>query len=725
MNNIPKTGVAAFKAYFKEDFISGFSVSLIALPLCLGIAMASGVPPLAGIITAIIGGILASRVSGTFITISGPAAGLIVITLGAAESMGGAFAESGFAGYPHALGAIVIGGLIMALLGVLKVGKVGDFFPSAAVHGMLAAIGVIIMVKLLFPALGVKKPSGEILEVMTEIPHAFLVFHKNELIVSLISIGTLIIHPMLKVKWIKMVPAPMWVLIFAIPLAMYLNEHSLDPAHHLAMVDLQGGLLSGGGLQWPSFVMIGKSAFWIAVIGVALVSSIESLLSAKAVDTLDPYKRKSNLNKDLISMGAGSSVAAVFGGLPMISEIVRSSANVNNGAKTQWANFYHGVFLLIYVLVGVSMIEMIPNAALASMLVYTGFKLAHPREFKHMAKIGKKEIIIFIITLFAVLATDLIIGILIGIIASYAFLIAKGNPIGNLFKTKGEVIGSTIKLEGYLSFSNFLSFKKKMDTLLKNHDKIILDFEKVVFVDHTVIHHIEDYERNAKLAGKDVEILHMDELIPETDHELAARNKNGKIRVDELKLPLITLKRLSWAHQNNYTFFNKVEDYDAWQFYNLTIRRRVRAIENIIHIKTNKEVIDIADITVQIGAQTMTDIEQITIARISGIGNLPRFFMHKTGLTDRIKESLGDKDINFENNPTFSKKYVLRSDDDEAAVRNLFTDELLEFFNSLDNAYFVSNGNDLAFYTKESLLNESETEELIELSKKLIEILNK
>ena len=146
-NEMPKTGLAGFKSHFKEDLISGFSVSLIALPLSLGIALASGVPPLAGVVTAIVGGIIGSRLAGSYVTISGPAAGLIVITLGAAESMGGAYAETGFAGYPHALGAIVIGGLIMAAFGLLKVGKVGDYFPSAAVHGMLAAIGVIIMIK--------------------------------------------------------------------------------------------------------------------------------------------------------------------------------------------------------------------------------------------------------------------------------------------------------------------------------------------------------------------------------------------------------------------------------------------------------------------------------------------------------------------------------------------------------------------------------------------------
>jgi len=282
---IPKKGLAGLKAHLKDDLISGFSVSLIALPLCLGIAIASGVPPLAGLITAIVGGIFCSRISGSFVTISGPAAGLIVITLGAVEAMGGAGAELAYKGCPHPLGAIVIGGLIMAFFGMLKVGKVGDYFPSATVHGMLSAIGVIIIIKQFFPAIGAPSPKGEILEVAEKIPHAFTEINVNALIIALVSLTILIVHPLLKVKLIKAIPAPMWVLVFTIPIA------ALIGTQNLAMVEMPQNLFGKGGFQLPSFAKIGESAFWIAVAGFALVSAIESLLSAKAVDSLDPYKR--------------------------------------------------------------------------------------------------------------------------------------------------------------------------------------------------------------------------------------------------------------------------------------------------------------------------------------------------------------------------------------------------------------------------------------------------
>ena len=403
MNNtsIPKKGFEGLKAHYKNDLSAGFSVSLIALPLCLGIAIASGVPPLAGLIAAIVGGLVASRISGSFVTISGPAAGLIVITLGAAESMGGAGAEAEYAGYPHVLGAIVIGGILMAALGVFKVGKIGDFFPSAAVHGMLAAIGIIIIIKQFFPMIGVTPEKGEILQLASRIPHAVTQFNLYATSIALVALSIMILHPRLNIQWIKTIPAPMWVLIFTIPMAYFLG------VNNLSMVKMPHDLFGSDGFKLPSFEKIGTSAFWVAVTGLTLVSAIESLLSAKAIDSIDPHQRKSNLNKDLISMGVGSSVSAAIGGLPMISEIVRSSANISNGAKTQWANFFHGAFLLFYLLIGVILIEMIPIAALAAMLVFTGFRLANPKEFKHMAEIGLTEFIVFIITIIAVLAGQL------------------------------------------------------------------------------------------------------------------------------------------------------------------------------------------------------------------------------------------------------------------------------------------------------------------------------
>jgi MFS superfamily sulfate permease-like transporter len=718
---IPKKGITGLKAHFKDDLVSGFSVSLIALPLCLGIAIASGVPPLAGLIAAIIGGLIASRISGTFVTISGPAAGLIVITLGAAETMGGAGAEAGYAGYPHVLGAIIIGGLIMAIFGLLKVGKVGDYFPSAAVHGMLAAIGIIIIIKQLFPAIGAPSPKGEILEVATDIPHAFTELNPYALTIALISMAILIVHPILKLKIIKMIPAPMWVLIFTIPTTILLGTENL------AMVEMPQNLFGEGGFQLPSFEKIGESAFWIAVVGFALVSAIESLLSAKAVDSLDPYKRSSNLNKDLISMGAGSSLSALIGGLPMISEIVRSSANVNNGAKTQWANFFHGGFLLIYLLIGASVIEMIPISALAAMLVFTGFKLASPKEFKHMYQIGIMEFEIFVVTLIAVLATDLIIGIVIGILFKYILILFKGTKFKELFKSNldichmGEV--KTIYLKGSQIFSNYLSLKKKMDSGVQKYNELILDFSEVEFVDHTVIEHLEDYARLAKLNGKEVHIKNTNGLNPVSNHPLAARDRRKKAKLDNINIDTRTLQLLSFSNEKNYQFSSKLDDYCEWEFYHFTIRKQILSIENIIQYKKNGMTYQIADITTKTGTEVTADVNKVTAIKVSGIFEVPKFYLQRKDLLEVLKHVFDHNDITFASFPKFSKHYALKADYAEEKVRQFFNEELLSYMETHGTIFMSGNGEDLLVHLEDKLLDLNKIESIIASTEQIVSVL--
>lgn len=720
--NLPKRGLAGLKAHFKDDLISGFSVSLIALPLCLGIAIASGVPPLAGLITAIVGGIICSRISGSFVTISGPAAGLIVITLGAAEAMGGAGAEAGYGGYPHALGAIVIGGLIMALFGLLKVGKVGDYFPSAAVHGMLAAIGIIIIIKQFFPAIGAPSPKGEILEVATEMPHALTELNPYALGIALVSLALLIIHPLLKNKVIKMIPAPMWVLIFTIPMAAVMGTENL------AMVEMPHNLFGEGGFQFPSFAKIGESAFWIAVTGFALVSAIESLLSAKAVDSLDPYKRTSNLDKDLVAMGAGSSLAAAIGGLPMISEIVRSSANINNGAKTQWANFFHGTFLLIYLLVGVVVIEMIPIAALSAMLVFTGFRLASPKEFKHMYQIGLMELEIFVVTLVAVLATDLIIGIAIGILFKYVLLLFKGTKLKELFKSNYEieVVNNvkTIKLKGSQIFSNYLSLKKKLDSGTDKYNEVLLDFSEATFVDHTVMEHLEDYARIAKMKGKDVHITHIDGLNPVSEHPLAARDKNAKTK-HYPHLDNRALQVLSFANQWNYRFENRTDELDKWEFYHLSIRKKLISVAHLVKLWEDNIGYQLADVTTQTGAMTTEDTEKLTVLKISGLPRVPKFYLQKRGFMDDLQKVFDNEEVPFKEFPEFQKRYSVHTDGDVKEAQQFLNKEALQFLESEKQIFLSGNGNELLVHLQDKLLNEKEMEQLLEVSKKLVAQLTK
>lgn len=711
-NQLPKTGLAALKAHFKDDFISGFSVSLIALPLCLGISIASGFPPLAGLITAIVGGIFASRIAGSFVTISGPAAGLIVISLGAIESLGGGGAENLYAGYPHALGAIVVAGLFVALFGVLKLGKVGDYFPSAAVHGMLAAIGIIIMIKQVFVALGVAAPKGEILEQAADIPHAFGELNTYALIVSGLTLAILIAHQYLKIKVIKMIPAPMWVLLIVVPVAQYFG------ADHLKFVDMPENIFGADGIHFPSFEKIGTGAFWIAVTGFALVSGIESLLSAKAVDTIDPYKRSTNLDRDLMAMGGGSSLAAAIGGLPMISEIVRSSANINNGGKTQWANFYHGTLLLIYVLVLSFAIEMIPTSALAAMLVFTGFRLAHPREFKHTAEIGMTELIVFLSTIVGVLATDLLIGIGIGIVVNYVLVFVKGASFSNIFTTTATVEEGKVKFEGSLFFSNYLSIKNKIKSAIGVGKEVTVDFSDTNFIDHTVMHHVETLRKELKRDGIIVTFTGLEALNAVSHHELAERRKGGKKLTGKLNLTRRQGDLISLANSNGWNYTLKQDWNGVWDFYSITLRKKILALENILTIQNGNIAYYVADITTQEGARTTTEFQNITAVKITGLKAFPKFYMMPETFVDKLTNLVTDEDINFTEFPVFSNNCVLKGEKSDE-VRKLFTPEVIGFFEKNLNLFLISNGQDLMLRADYRFLN---TDEIVTLSEKAAEL---
>lgn len=431
--SVPKDGLAGLRENFSADAISGFIVFLLALPLSLGIAKASDFPPLMGLITAIIGGLVVSFLAGSQLTIKGPAAGLIVIVVGAVAEFGG-----GEQGWHWALGAMVVAGIVQILFGVFKLGKMVDFFPLSAVHGMLAAIGIIIISKQIPVLLDInpaETKGKEPLHLLAEIPHFLATMDPKATLVGIVCLFVMLIWPLVDHP-IKKIPAPLVVLLFAIPAELMLDFQHTEPAYALVHI---GNLLenikvnvSFDGLSMPG-------VFVKYVVMFALVGTLEALLTVKAIDMLDPWKRKSNPNKDLIAVGVGNVITAILGGLPMISEVARSSANVSNGARTRWANFFHGFFILVFVLLAVHLIELIPNTALAAMLITVGIRLAHPKEFAHTLSIGREQLLIFVVTIIVTLATDLLVGIGAGILTEIIINVVHGKPLSAIFKAPTEV----------------------------------------------------------------------------------------------------------------------------------------------------------------------------------------------------------------------------------------------------------------------------------------------
>jgi MFS superfamily sulfate permease-like transporter len=535
-NHVPRGNLEGIRRSWKSDALSGFLVFLIALPLCLGIALACGYPAIAGIFTAIIGGILGSSLSNSELTIKGPAAGLIVIAIGCVTEFGftgGRDAAADVQAYRLALGVGVAAGLVQILFGLFRAGILGECFPGAAVHGLLASIGIIIIAKQFPIVLGLGS-EGSPLQLLARIPEFIVSMNPAVGLIGIVGLLIMFAYPFIKNPRLKAIPAPMIVLLVTVPLGMFFNlgqahtyslggrEYSLGPGF---LVNVPANLFDA--VAFPDFSGVATGIGIKYIILFAFIGSLESLLSAKAVEQIDPWRRKTNHDRDLLAVGVGNTVSAFVGGLPMISEIVRSKANIDNGAKTRFANMFHGIFLLVFVALVPSLINQIPLAALAAMLVYTGFRLASPQSFKHMYHVGREQLIIFVSTIVGVLATDLLIGIAIGMCVKVLIHFINGVPVASIFRLNANVQrsgseGVKVTVKDSAVFTTWLPLRKKLEKI-KKEPRVVLDLSATSLVDHTVMDKLHEMEKEFKEAGSELVIVGLDQHRRLSDHPAAAR----------------------------------------------------------------------------------------------------------------------------------------------------------------------------------------------------------
>ena len=406
-------------------------------------------------------------------------------------------------------------------MGKFKLGQLSSFFPASVVHGMLAAIGLIIIATQSHVMLGVTPESGSLFSTILQIPHSVLNMKPEIFIISFLGVLILVIWPLIGSR----VPAPIIVVLVGMLFAWHFELDHVSAANGSKFLVSISDNFSAD-FYFPDFSKLFTVAFWEAVVSISLVGSLETLLSATAVDKLDPYRRSSDLDRDLTAVGIGNMVAGLMGGLPMIAEIVRSSENVNNGAKTSWANFFHGLLLLLFLVLFPGLIQSIPLASLAALLVYTGYRLASPKVFARVMDVGKEQFLMFVVTIIGVLAVDLLTGVALGIIVKLAINLVRGVWLNNLFKIHFTIQQQdndtlVIKLFGSALFSNFLPLKKML-TELKPGKTIIFDFTDGYLIDHTVMEFIHDFRQHHEAQGGHSQKIGK-ALETFSDHALAAR----------------------------------------------------------------------------------------------------------------------------------------------------------------------------------------------------------
>ncbi|WP_298506897.1 SulP family inorganic anion transporter [uncultured Maribacter sp.] len=713
-----------FISALPKNIFSGFVVSLIALPLGLGLALASEAPPISGIIAAIVGGIVVAILGGSNVTITGPGNGLVIVLLGAITTLGGGDL---YQGYLFTLAAIVISGALMVLLGFLKMGRLADFFPASAIEGMLAAIGLGILAKQFHIMIGHNNESGSIVSLLGKIPTGLYKLYLDTpeiLVAATIGASALLImiyYSKIRNKYFQLIPAPMWILILTIGFSYILEALGIPyPMSSKFLVNIPDNVL--GKWAFPDFSIIQTKEFILVVFAITLIASIESLLSIKAVDKLDPLSRRSNVNKDLKALGIATSLSGLVGGLNVVTVIARSSVNVNNGATNRTANLFHALFLVAFVLLFQNQLRMIPLAALAAILVYTGYKLATPKTLGKIAKIGKEQIVIFLVTLLTTLFTNLITGISAGIVITFLIhvLINKSFSLFINHITKPNILmykekdGNNyyVSVKYFCSFLNFYKLKNNLDVIPEN-ENIILDFSLCSFVDHTVMDGIESYVDTFSKKGGSIEIIGLDKHRADSKHPFAIRkvipfSKIGAVEryfTKRQKLLKNTAKEYHW----NYVPKKDIKT----NFLNNFIFFKTREIPYIYNtLKDNESKFKVVDVEFTEGAFIAKEVVKTTIMYIQLDNEIPVFTLDKEGLLDFIYGLAGFKDITINNHPDFNKRFYL-SGENEIPIKELFTDELILFLESNPYYHIESNGSTLLILKKERLLSVQEIKAMI------------
>ena len=489
------------------DIPASIVVFLVALPLCLGVALASNAPLFSGLISGIIGGIVIGFLSGSQLSVSGPAAGLTAIVAAAILKL---------PSFETFLLAVVICGAFQVILGFIKAGIIGDFVPNSVIKGMLAAIGLILILKQLPHLVGYdsnyegnesfQQPNNE--NTFSSIGNAFKYITPVALIIGAISLAFQFGWEKFtsnKKGFIKLIPAPLIVVLIGIGILEIASgsAYSLDPAHMVTIPQASSASEFISFFTLPDFGGFVNKEVWIAGITLALVASLETLLSIEAVDDLDPYQRVTNKERELKAQGIGNMLSGLVGGLPITSVIVRSSANVNAGAKSKMSTMMHGTLLLLCVALIPSILNMIPKAALAAILIFTGYKLAKPSLFKAYYKKGWDQFLPFVLTIVAILFTDLLIGVLIGIGMSIFFIVRSN------FKTSVFIVHDDnrylFRLRKDVSFLNKPYIKNKLEEVPEN-SFVLIDASRADFIDKDVVEVIEDFTKHAPLKSIRVQV---------------------------------------------------------------------------------------------------------------------------------------------------------------------------------------------------------------------------
>lgn len=484
--------------WLKHDLPAGLSVFLVALPLCLGIALASGAPLYAGLLSGIIGGLVVSLLSGSQLAVSGPAAGLTTIVAASIISFGD---------YRIFLLAVMVAGLFQLILGLLKLGSIANYFPSSVIKGMLAAIGIILISKQIPLAIGYDLPdfwTSAFLQLFSSenllgnIEHISRNITRGAVLITLVSLAVLVVLQRPFAEKLKIIPAPLVVVIIGIAANIFFTNassgFSLKPTQ---LVNIPSNIFSN--ISFPDFTkLFSTTEIWKSGTVIGLLATLETLLCIEAIDKLDYRNRITPINRELVAQGIGNMTCGLLGAIPMTAVVVRGAANIDAGARTKFSAFTHGIFLLLAVVFVPFLLNKIPYASLSAILLITGYNLTQPKLYRNQWNLGWKQFLPFLITIIVVLSTDLLIGVSIGLLFSIYFIVQNNlRAEYKITKTQQQGIETYhIKLNSNVTFLNKVKLKKTLDEV-PEYSMLTIDGSECNFIDYDILEIISEYGNKA------------------------------------------------------------------------------------------------------------------------------------------------------------------------------------------------------------------------------------
>ncbi len=500
--------------FIKNDIPASIVVFFVALPLCLGIALASGAPLFSGLIAGIVGGIVVGGLSGSKIGVSGPAAGLAAIVLTAIGTVGG---------YENFLVAVVLGGVIQLVLGVLKAGVIGYYFPSSVIKGMLTGIGIIIILKQIPHFFGYDAdPEGDFAffqvdgeNTFSELINTINYIKPGSMLIGVVGLAILLLWDKVlskKGRIFKLVQGPLVAVVIGIVFYVITKSHdvlSISKSHLVSVPVPDSAASFFNQFSLPNFSAITNPDIWIIAFTIALVASLETLLCVEATDKLDPHKNVTPTNRELLAQGTGNILSGLIGGLPITQVIVRSSANIQSGGRSKMSAIIHGFLLLISIILIPTLLNMIPLSVLAAILLVVGYKLAKPGLFKKMYQLGWKQFIPFVVTVAGIVLTDLLIGISLGLAVGVVIILIKSYQNSHFLHIEdksNETHKLKMTLAEEVTFFNKGAILKQLDNLPKG-TYLELDVRKTRFLDFDIIEILEDFAFKAKERSIDIKLI--------------------------------------------------------------------------------------------------------------------------------------------------------------------------------------------------------------------------